>query len=79
MPRPFTNSSTVVYHEDGSWTETNEITHMPVDKKQQALAIGVLSLIAVAPVLPLLTIAALDKFDEKRKARKARKADLKSV
>lgn len=76
--RTHTDSSTIVHHEDGSWTETSEVTHFPVDKKQQALALGGLTLIAFAPVIPLLSIAAYEKFEEKREARRVRKAAKKS-
>ena len=78
MPnRTHTDSTTVEYHEDGSWTETSTITHIPATTGQKAAAFAGLGVMCVAPFVPLLTVVALEKW-EARKERK-RKAALKSV
>lgn len=76
--RNYTDSQTVEYHDDGSRTVTTVETIHPVTGKQQAVAIGVLSLIAVAPVAPILALGLFDRIQEKREARKARKLAEKS-
>lgn len=54
MSKTRTDSFTVVHHEDGTWTEKSEITHLPTTKAEKLAGVGVLSalsLIALAPVL----------------------------
>jgi hypothetical protein len=80
--RAHTNTSTVVYHEDGSWTETNEITHYPATTAQKATGLLVLGAVVVAPLVPVLTVVSMEKAvelkDKYRNKRAAKKA-LKSV
>jgi len=68
-----TDSCIIEHHDDGSRTVTTVETVYPVSKKQQALAVGVLSLIAMAPLVPIATVAAWDKIQERREAKKAAK------
>lgn len=80
--RAHTNTSTVVYHEDGSWTETNEITHYPASTAQKATGLIVLGAVVMAPLVPVLTIIGLDKaaeMKEKLRRKRAAKKALKSV
>ena len=73
MPKSHTDSETIDYHEDGSWTTTTVITREPVTNRQKAAAFGVLGAIMVAPVMPAIGLVLYDKVQEKRAARKARK------
>lgn len=77
MNRTHTDSSIVEHHEDGSYTVTTVETVLPATKAQKAMAVGGLSLLAVAPLLPLAAAWGIDKLDARREAR--RKNRLKSV
>jgi len=70
-----TDSQLIEHHDDGSRTTTTVVTSYPATKTQQAVAIGALSALALAPIAPLLIVIGLEKWD----ARRARKRKLKSV
>lgn len=54
MPNAHTDSMITVHHDDGSWTETTEITYFPTTKAEKATGVavlGALGLIALAPAI----------------------------
>jgi len=74
--RSYTDTATTVHHEDGSWTETTEITYYPASKKQKATTLFALAALMVAPAVPILTVASAEKavqLREKYRARRAKK------
>lgn len=71
--RAHTDKSTVVYHEDGSWTESTEVTHYPASKAQKATATLALVGVLAAPLVPILTIASIEKAADMREKYRAKR------
>lgn len=76
--RSYTDHSSVTHHEDGSWTETTEVTYYPASSKQKAAAALALVGIIVAPAVPILTIVSVEKATQLREKYRARRNSKKS-
>ena len=77
MPKRRIDSSIAEYNEDGSVTVTTIETHIPATKAEQPTAWAALGLMSVIAVAPLGYAFANEKIEEKRERR--RKAKLNVV
>jgi hypothetical protein len=73
--RSHTDSESITYNEDGSWTTKSEITTYPASRGQKAAAWTALGAICLLPVLPIAIVS----FVEMVQAKKAENERLKLV
>lgn len=73
MPKQHTDSIVTVHHDDGSWTESTEITYFPTTKAEKATGLAVLGALTVIGLAPVAWAAA----DEWRQARRLKRQNAK--
>lgn len=79
-PKAHTDSCTVEYHEDGTWTTTTVTTERPATTAEKAAAWGALGGLTVLSISPILIVWANDwRESRRRRKEEANKPDLKSV
>lgn len=69
MSKAHTDSITTVHHDDGSWTESTEITYFPTTKAEKATGMAVLGALTVIGLAPVIWAGA----DEWRRARRLKR------
>lgn len=74
MSKAHTDSITTVHHDDGSWTESTEITYFPTTKAEKATGVAVMVSLAVIGLAPVAWAAA----DEWRQARRLKRESAKT-
>lgn len=75
MPRNHVDSITVQHHDDGSYTETSEITYYPPTAQRKAAAWLALGGLVVAPFTPLILAAGVGKWRDLKERSAAKKAE----
>lgn len=71
--RTHTDSSIIEHHDDGSYTETTVITHLPATRSQKIAAWSGVGAVLVLPFVPVVAIVLQEKFEARREARRAKK------
>ena len=73
MPRTYTDSETIEYHEDGSWTTTTVINGRPATTAEKATAWTALTLMFLGPIAMMSAPYVLDKIQERRERKRQEK------